>query len=320
MDGLPPSDAAPLALPAPASALASGGEKSINPAIIYIGALAGGSRPAIRSALCRLAGWLLGLDRPASWEEASRLPWWEVRARHVAALRSRLAACAAPRTVNRDLSALRSVLRVAWEAEQMSSDAYQRAVGVRGVSKDETKAGRPLSPVEVRALLDTPDSMAAAVVATMYGGGLRRVEITRLKLEDVDLETGALRVHGKRDKWRTDYVPQGRLLDCLKAWRVERGGDAGAFFCHGKDWKSYSTEAIANLMEETRLEAKVAPFTPHDLRRSFGTHMLAAGVDLALVQKMMGHSDIRTTIIYDRRDETAKLAAAQKLGELLERS
>jgi len=71
--------------------------------------------------------------------------------------------------------------------------------------------------------------------------------------------------------------------------------------------------SIAAIVGEIRDRAGVERFTPHDLRRSFGTTFLDRDGDLALLQKMMGHTDVQTTAIYDRRAEAAMRRAATKL-------
>jgi len=219
-----------------------------------------------------------------------------VRAEHVRILRARLAERSAPRTTNRDLSLLRSVLEIAWELKQMGTDDYQRAIHVKGVDKDKTKAGRALSPDELRELRRAAGEISAragAVLALMYGAGLRRFEIGRLDLVGVDLDTGAIDVPGKRNKRRVAYLVPGLLPD-LRRWIEERGNAPGPLF----DFRSPKT--AGRMVEEARGRAGVAPFTPHDLRRSFGTHLLGKR-DVGLVKELLGHDDLRTTLLYDRR-------------------
>ena len=76
--------------------------------------------------------------------------------------------------------------------------------------------------------------------------------------------------------------------------------------------KRLSERAIDDLVRKRRLDADLSKFSHHDLRRSFGTHLLNSGVDLLLVQKLMRHSSVNTTRIYDKRDKNA-LSEAIKL-------
>jgi site-specific recombinase XerD len=283
-----------------------------NPAIIYHDAKAKGSRPAVRAVLNRIAGWLLGKDRPTDWGETCRLPWWEIRARHVSLIRSQLAEVSAPRTVNRDLSLLRSVLRVAWENETISTDAYHHAVGIRGVDKDKTKAGRALEVTELHALVrageewEAPEGpRALAVLALMYSGGLRRAEVAGAVTENFDADGSKIALVGKRGKRRIAYLPRGWSAH-IESWIAL--GKRGPRLIGVK-----SPESIGRILEELRVRARVAPFTAHDLRRSFGTHLLADGKDLSLVRDLMGHDDVRTTMLYDRRGEEEMREAVEDL-------
>jgi integrase/recombinase XerD len=294
--------AAPLALGALGSSV-----PSINPAIVYHDAKALGSRAAIRSALRRIAGWLLGLDRPTTWAEATSLPWWEVRARHVALVRARLSEIAAPRTVNRDLSLLRGVLTVAWENELISTDAYRHAAHVKGVDKDRTKAGRALDASELRQLVqaarEEPRTLAA--LAFMYGAGLRRAEVVSISVENVDLPAGKLLVLGKRRKKRIAYLAPGWGA-LIRPWLASRPSPGPLFDVR-------APASVWRWITELRERSGVAPFTPHDLRRSFGTHLLEQGADLVLVRDLLGHDDIRTTALYDRRGEDRMKGAVEGL-------
>jgi site-specific recombinase XerD len=283
-----------------------------NPALIYHDAKAKGSRPAVRAVLNRIAGWLLGKDRPTDWGDTCRLPWWEIRARHVHAIRSRLMEVSAPRTVNRDLSLLRSVMTIAWENEQIPTDAYHHAKHVKGVDKDKTKAGRALEVSELHALVgageawETPDGpRALAVLALMYAGGLRRAEVAGALRENFDPSGSKIALVGKRGKRRIAYLQSGWGKH-VQRWAEIRHSSPRLIGVK-------SPESIGRILEELRVRARVAPFTAHDLRRSFGTHLLASGKDLSLVRDLMGHDDIQTTMLYDRRGEEEMREAVEDL-------
>lgn len=293
----------------------SSGTSQINAAAVYLAGTSPGSHPAIRATLARIAGWLAGGDR-GTWEDALRVPWHELRAHHVAAIRARLVAEAAPRTVNRDLSILRSVLRAAWRANQISTDDYQHAIDVRGVEKDETIAGRALGPGEVRALFDAAGPRDRALMAVAFGGGLRKAEIAGLEVGQVQNAGRELHITGKRRKRRLVHLAD-ELAQHLGGWLRAQGPGWGPYVFGGAT--RWSASSVERALLALRTKAGVASFSPHDLRRTYGTLLLAAGEDLGVVQRMMGHSDVRTTLLYDRRGEDKKKSAAGRLGAVLRR-
>lgn len=135
---------------------------------------------------------------------------------------------------------------------------------------------------------------------------------------DYDAENGKLVILGKRSKQRTAYMVEGAIA-ALNDWLVVRGKDAGPLFLSvNKGGKAVygrrlTPQAIYHLLTSRRKRAGVKFFTPHDLRRTFVSNLLDAGVDIATAAKMAGHSNIQTTARYDRRPEEAKQRAAKLL-------
>lgn len=285
------------------------------PAASYLAALAETGRPAMASglrAIARLASGDRRWDDPAT--PLDDFPWHELRFGHVEQIRAQLARRYRPRTVNRMLSALRQVLKRCRQMRRMSGDDYQDAKEVTSLPKDPTRSGRALDDAEIDALLmaalEAPDLRAAAIVAAMYGAGLRRIEVCRGDVEDY--AEGQMRVVGKRRKIR--FVPMApRFSAYIERWLDDRGRGAGPLFVRPPEGRLVP-DAVNDLVEALRKRTEVAAFTSHDLRRSFGTHLLDRGVDLSLVKELMGHADIQTTTIYDRRGDDAKRRAVLLLG------
>jgi hypothetical protein len=110
---------------------------------VYLARLSPGSRPAMRSALEKVALVLTG-----GRSNAHTFPWAELRHAQVTLLRAALAAELAPRTVNRHLSAVRGILREAWSAGLMDTDSFYRATAVGGVRGTRLIRGRAVSTAE----------------------------------------------------------------------------------------------------------------------------------------------------------------------------
>jgi integrase len=152
----------------------------------------------------------------------------------------------------------------------------------------------------------------------MYSGGLRREEVTTLNVADYDGESGKLIVRGKRSKVRTAYLVEGAMA-ALKDWLAVRGDQPGPLFLavnkggHLKHGRRLTPQAIYSLLARRAEHAEVESFTPHDLRRTFVSDLLDAGVDIVTVARMAGHSNVQTTARYDRRPEQVKQKASQLL-------
>lgn len=293
----------------------------VSPANAYLAALSKGSRPAQVAALRRCASMLTG----AEVADPAALPWHELRQEHVAAIRSRLVdGGMAPATVNRYLAALRGVAREAWRAGAMPGEVYDRIRDIKPVKGSSLPAGRDVSQGELGAMFQTcaeggaGGARDAAMLALLYGAGLRRAEAAALDLADYEPETGALTVRkGKGSKARIVYATNGSKA-ALEAWLAVRGGEAGPLLCPvnkgGKvSLRRMSTTALYLRLKAVAKRAHVAPCSPHDMRRSFVGALLDNGADIATVQALAGHANVATTARYDRRGERAKAQAAALL-------
>jgi integrase/recombinase XerD len=175
--------------------------------------------------------------------------------------------------------------------------------------KSSLKLPDVLSVEEVARLLDTPDSEKpleardGAMLELLYAAGLRVSELVNLRLQDVNLEAGFVRVLGKGSKER--MVPIGpKARDKIESYiknqrsQILKNRSSVYLFCARAAkpitrqgfWKRLRKYAVlANLHKKV---------TPHSLRHSFASHLLEGGADLRAVQIMLGHVDIATTQIY----------------------
>ena len=282
------------------------------------------TRSVIRTTVLRPNGFCT-LQPQLRATDVTKPPWHQIRYAHTAAIRQALAGRYAPATANRMLSSLRGVLREAWNLELIPAEEFHRATGVRAVRGSRLPAGRSLSAGEIRALFiccaedPRPAGLRdAAVIAVLYGGGVRRAELVQLDLADYTLDTGAVRVRtGKGNKERIAYV-QGMGSVAVEVWLDVRGALPGPLFTPihrtGRiHLRALREQSVYDMLRRRALQAGVPAFSPHDLRRTFAGDLLDAGADISTVQKLLGHASVNTTQRYDRRGEATKRKAASLL-------
>ena len=290
-----------------------------NPALVYLaGRPSSVGRRGLQRSLARAAEILTG----GLAKSAFVVNWAEVRYQHVTALRSVLIEHGAKAsTINHILSAVRGTLREAWRLELISAEALARAVDVSNVSASVLPAGRHVSVGEIRRLFETCDdspvgSRDAAMLALLYGCGLRRSEAVAIELDAYDAGAVTIR-HGKGRKERIVYAPVGGK-EAIDDWIERRGFWPGALICPVKkgghiQQRAMTAQAVLLRLRFLARRARVPDFSPHDLRRSFVGELLDAGADISSVQQLAGHASVQTTQRYDRRPEEAKRRTAELL-------
>jgi integrase/recombinase XerD len=296
---------------------ASPGAAAAGPAELYLARQKPSARTAQRGALRRMVRILAGED-----VDPETFAWERIAYADVARLREQLVGEIAPATINRYGAALRGVLREVWALGLVDGDTRDRLLhGFRNARVGRLQAGRVLSQAELQAIFTVCSADAhpegrrdAAVVAVLLGAGLRREEAARLDVED--LEASAIRVRrGKGDIDRLAPLTAG-VRAWIDAWLDVRGIQAGPLFPPVRRHKIRAGRVgAAALWRVVRMRAQKAglakPATPHDLRRSSATAMLEGGADLAVVQRVLGHRRLETTVRYDRRGREAEQRAAE---------
>lgn len=156
-----------------------------------------------------------------------------------------------------------------------------------------------LGKQEVKALLQAPRNLGhRAILATMYGAGLRISEAVNLKVSDLDRDRKVISIRcGKGKKDRQVMLPDP-LREVLAAyWRWKRPADW--LFPGEKPGCPISCEAVFRACRKAaRLAGIAKPVHPHSLRHAFATHLLEDGADLLSIQKLMGHAHLKTTADY----------------------
>ena len=212
---------------------------------------------------------------------------------------------AAPATLQRKAACLRSFYR---HLRRDGVIEHDPTADLRSPRKSQ-KLPQVLSRDEIAMLLRAPAGndpaslRDRALLELMYACGLRASEAIDLEVSDVDLAAGALRARGKGSKER--MVPVGREAVAAARGYLQRGrprlvgprDERHLFVNHrgGRLTRQGLYKIVQRHATTVGLESRMSP---HTLRHTFATHLLAGGCDLRSLQEMLGHADIATTQIY----------------------
>lgn len=220
-------------------------------------------------------------------------------------------------TIRRKLAALSSLFEYLCEANAVMSNP------VKGVKRPKMRSNEGKTPAigdhQARSLLNAPDTTTVqglrdrAILSTLLYHGLRRAELCSLTVGDLQQRRGVahLHVHGKGDKIR--YVPlHPATAEHIDTYLEATGHGTdrdGALFrpvknnVHDNDQASITADGVYKMLMgyAAMLKIDAAGFGPHALRATAATNALDHEADIAKVQEWLGHANISTTRIYDRR-------------------
>jgi integrase/recombinase XerD len=212
---------------------------------------------------------------------------------------------AAAATLGRKVACLRSFYRHLRREGLIDHDPAGELHGPRKTQR----LPRVLTRDEVARLLREPKGTEPlalrdrALLEVMYACGLRVSEVTGLEISDIDLDEGMLRARGKGSKER--LVPVGRHASAaLGAYRTRSrpallGARAESKLFLNRRGGGLSRQGLYKIVQgHARGAGLEARMSPHTLRHSFATHLLAGGCDLRSLQEMLGHADLATTQVY----------------------
>ena len=254
-----------------------------------------------------LAAYLSDLQRFKDFLQQEALPAFQnLTPDHITGyLAARRRQGVAARTLARELVSIKTLYRFLREEGTLAVDPTEQ------ISTPQQRQVLPdvLSLDEVEQLLEAPDrdtplgKRDAAMLEVLYATGLRVSELVELSLGDVHAATGCIKVLGKGGKER--LVPMGevaakRVEEYVLAGRLElaKGRQAAALFIN-RSARKLTRQALWKIVKKYVHQVAIhKSISPHTLRHSFATHLLAGGADLRSLQHMLGHVDISTTQIY----------------------
>ncbi len=212
---------------------------------------------------------------------------------------------AATATIQRKAATLRSFYR------HLRREGVRESDPTAGLSTPRASQRLPnvLGRAEVQKLLEQVsgtepiDLRDRALLELMYASGLRASEVTELDVSAVDLDEGVLRVRGKGSKER--IVPVGKMAvravrNYLRKGRLELvGADEQPRLFVNFRGGPLTRQGLYKIVQRHAVAAGLGGrMSPHTLRHTFATHLLAGGCDLRSLQEMLGHADVATTQVY----------------------
>ena len=140
-----------------------------------------------------------------------------------------------------------------------------------------------------------------SVIEMFFATGARVYEISNLKIQDIDLDNGIIKLFGKGSKERYVQIGSPEVLELVKEYyrlNQQKINKSGFFFVN-RHGKRFSEQSIRRMIRKYSCQAGISiHITPHMFRHSVATYLLEEGVDIMYIQKILGHSSIKTTQIY----------------------
>jgi integrase len=300
------------------------------PVVLYMATLSSPqSIQSVRSRLNRIAKFHQSTWREFDW---ITLSYSDV----VTDLRKILASGSSYSTANQTLAFLKGVLRQAWLSGQYSADEYHKIHAIRKFKGFRLPTGQALQKGQINKLFEscandnnrTRGLRDAAVLSLGFHLALRRSEIGKVKVSDIDLDRMTLKVIGKGNKQAELPVPaicSAHLSNWIEERNIQiKDGAIDGEFLLGRvhspggsiaSFDGLRGEAIAVILKQVVDRSSlllIKKLTPHDMRRTRITEWLHAG-NARIAQKLARHADIQTTLIYDRGDAWSEMCALQEV-------
>ena len=209
------------------------------------------------------------------------------------------------RTVNRKVSVLRSYYKFLLKTSTIKSSPLQN----HKVLKTPKNLNVPFSEDEIKSLFkgdyfsnDYRGILEKTIIAMFYFTGIRRIELINLKENNVLINEGILKVHGKRNKERLIPILD-ELIEIIKTYLKKKNeiiieNNSSTFFVNKKGKMLTESFVYKTVNSYFSIVSSKTKKSPHMLRHSFATHLLDKGADLNSIKDLLGHSSIAATQLY----------------------
>ena len=215
------------------------------------------------------------------------------------------------KTVKRKIASIKAFYQYLEEEERMKESNPFTKIRVKFKEVESLPRIIPRNEIEkllncMYAIIDHSEKKSTiyrdlTIVEIFFATGARVYEISNLKRQDIDLDNGIIRIFGKGSKERCVQIGNHDILELMKAYYqmnqevIEQCG----FFFVNQQGKRFSEQSIRRMIRKYSCQAGISVhITPHMFRHSVATYLLEEGVDIMYIQKLLGHSSIKTTQIY----------------------
>ncbi|NMB83555.1 MAG: tyrosine-type recombinase/integrase [Ignavibacteria bacterium] len=170
--------------------------------------------------------------------------------------------------------------------------------------RKERKLPDVLSIEEIKQVIDCIENLKhKTIISLIYSCGLRISECVNIKISDIDSKRMMIKIaesKGNKDR----YVPiSNKMLSLLREYYKQYRPKE--FLFEGQVQKYYSVRSIQSILKSALAKTKIKKsISVHSLRHSYATHLLEQGTDISIIQKLLGHKDIKTTLLYTQISKT----------------
>lgn len=234
--------------------------------------------------------------------------WQGIESVHLTQFQTSIGSHAQIATLRRKMASLRSLLKFLKKSGRGPSGELPST----SIGRTPKRLPKALSLLELTNLLSAADVSSTvghrdrALMELIYGAGIRVSEACGLTLSCLDLDSGAIRVTGKRQKTRWIPLPQATVpwiesyLTQARPLLLKLGSDHVMLNQHGKP---LTRSMVYRILEtHTRRAGLGKTVGPHVLRHTYAVHLVKGGADLRAVQELLGHASISTTQVYTQLD------------------
>lgn len=217
-----------------------------------------------------------------------------------------------PAYINKIVAILKHAMTKAYEWEMITEDTLRRIRKVK-MLKGETKRLRYLTVEECQALIAACDSHIRPIIITALNTGMRKGEILNLKWDNVDLKNGFILLDRTKNGDRREIPINDTLRGVFQA--IVRRLDIPYVFYNPETGKPYTD--LKRPFSAALRRAKIQDFHFHDLRHTFASQLVMAGVDITTVKELLGHKSLTMTLRYAHLAPSHKVEALKKYDRFL---